>query len=112
VKKFLLAMAAAATLATNVLIPVASAQTPAPPPPPPAGAPVAPAANAADHDKLEAALKQLNLTMRQKIQIGKIVKAAKANGQDKKVTMKQISGVLSPDQMAKLKQMLDAKASK
>jgi Spy/CpxP family protein refolding chaperone len=107
VKNFVITLALAAVLGA----PAALAQTPAPPPngPPPAGAP---AANSkVDHQKIEAALKQLNLTPRQKIQMARIMKTAKENNQDKKVTMKQIAQVLTPDQQAKLKKMLEQKAA-
>ena len=43
--------------------------------------------------------------------MAKIMKNAKATGQDKATTMKQLAQVLNPGQQAKLKQMVEAKAT-
>ena len=63
---------------------------------------------AGDHAQLEAAIQKLGLSPRQKIQIAKIVREAKANGQDKLVTAEQVSAVLTPDQKAQLTNELKA----
>ena len=100
-KKLALSLSLLALLgAAPGVIPAAHAQTPAP---------TVDAAN--KHAKLEAALKQLNLRPRQKLQILEIVKTAKANGQDPKDTVKQIVGVLDADQKTQLMQLMaDAKS--
>lgn len=92
----LLAMLAAAP---GFVAPVL-AQTPA--------APATPGA-AGSHGQLRAALQQLDLKPRQKLQIMEVVKGAEASGQDPKTTFEQILGTLEPAQKEKLMQLMAAK---
>jgi len=78
----------------------ALAQTPA--------APATPGA-AGGHGELRAALQQLDLKPRQKLDIMKVVKNAEASGQDPKQTLQQIIGTLDPAQKEKLMQLMAAK---
>ena len=73
--------------------------------------PAATAAPAVDHAQLEAALKQLGLKPRQKIEIGRLMKEAKAKGQDRKVTMQQLGAVLTPEQKTQLVDLLKTPAA-
>ena len=58
------------------------------------------------------AMEKLGLNRKQKMEVAKIMKNAKATNQDKMATMKQLEGVLSPQQMTQLKASLAAKAGK
>ena len=58
------------------------------------------------HARMEAAFKQLDLKPRQKIEIGKILRNARATGQDKSITLQQIATVLTPEQKNKLMELL------
>jgi hypothetical protein len=88
-------------LAPGLLAPV-YAQTPTPAPP---------AAGQNSHAQLEASLQQLNLRPRQKIEILKVVKAAKDSGQDKAVTLEQVMGILEPAQKEQLLGIMKANAA-
>jgi len=57
-----------------------------------------PSPNAAKAAELEDIIQKLNLTPRQKIGVARIMRDAKASGQDKAVTAEQIGGLLNPDQ--------------
>lgn len=101
-KKIALTLTLAATLIGSAAMLPCLAQTPTT---------AATAAPAADHAQLEAAIQQLGLKPRQKIGIGKILKEAKANGQERKVTMEQIGAVLTPEQKTKLVDLLKTSAA-
>ena len=64
----------------------------------PASAQPPPSPDAAKRAELEDIVQKLGLTPRQKIGVAKILREAKANGQDKATTAEQIGGLLNPDQ--------------
>ena len=99
-KKLALTLALAATFATGAIAPAVHAQAPAPSP--------AAAAPDVDREKIKAALQSLGLTPKQKMDAVRIMKAAKDGNQDKMTTLKQLEGVLTPDQMNKLKAAVSA----
>ncbi len=101
-KKFALVLSLTALLGAGFVAPV-HAQTPDAP-----AAPATPGA-AGSHGQLRAALQQLDLRPRQKIQIMEIVKGAESSGQDPKATLQQIVGTLEPAQKEKLMQLMAAK---
>lgn len=94
-KKLLLTLALGASLAAGALSPAAYAQTPAPA--------TAPASTAQNHAKIQEAVEKLGLTGRQKLQCARILKSAKDSNQPKEQTFKQLEGVLTPDQLQKVK---------
>ena len=98
-KKMALVLSLTALLGAGFATPT-FAQTPA--------APATPGA-AGSHGQLRAALQQLDLKPRQKLQIMEIVKGAEASGQDPKATLQQIVGTLEPAQKEKLMQLMAAK---
>lgn len=68
-----------------------------------------PGATSADKKaEFEAILKKLNLTPRQKLAVAKIVRNAKASGQERAVTAEQIAQELTPEQKQILKAELKA----
>ena len=85
-----------------VMVPV-WAQTPPPSP--------SPSPDAARAAELQDILPKLNLTPRQKISVMRIMRDAKASGQDKAVTAEQIGALLTPDQKKILMDEMMAKAA-
>jgi Spy/CpxP family protein refolding chaperone len=61
---------------------------------------------APERSRFEEALQGLDLSPRQRGQIGKIVRDARANGQDRKQTVEQVRAVLTPDQREQLSQQM------
>lgn len=102
-KKLLLTLALGASLTAGALAPAVYAQSPAPA--------AAPAANAPDQAKIKEAVEKLGLTGRQKLQCARIIKSAKDSNQSKEETLKQLEGVLTPQQMQQVKQAASAAQS-
>jgi len=61
---------------------------------------------AADRGRIEEALKELDLKPRQRLSIGKILRDAKASGQDRQLTRQQIREVLTAEQQEQLARKL------
>lgn len=73
--------------------------------------PASPTVSADKKAAFEEIFKKLNLTPRQKVAIAKIVRNAKASGQERAATAEQIAQELTPDQKKILYQELKAEAA-
>lgn len=73
--------------------------------------PASPTVSADKRAEFEEIFKKLNLTPRQKLAVAKIVRNAKASGQERAVTAEQIAKELTPDQKKILVSELKAEAS-
>lgn len=73
--------------------------------------PASPTVSADKKAEFEEIFKKLNLTPRQKLAVAKIVRNAKASGQERAVTAEQIAQELTPDQKKILMDELKAEAA-
>ena len=73
--------------------------------------PASPTVSADKKAEFEEIFKKLNLTPRQKLAVAKIVRNAKASGQERAVTAQQIAKELTPDQKKILMEELKAEAA-
>jgi len=96
-KKIVLSVLLAGSLVGGLLATPVYAQQPAP--------------TDAKKAEMEEIVKKLNLSPRQKIQVGRILRDAKASGQDKMTTAEQIGPLLTDAQKQILKAELKAKAA-
>ena len=101
-KKLIVTLALGAALTAGALAPAVHAQSPAP------AAPAGANASSANHARLQEAVEKLNLSGRQKLQCARILKSAKDSNQPKEQTLKQLEGVLNPQQMQQIKAAMAA----